>query len=172
MTGVGSVEIQLAISRVAMGVLTEPYRGERNTLFEPQRRTVVHDAWHGERLSERHQVAWRMTVNLFLEAGGRSAKGSSYGEATGGTGDGQPLPTAYVNVAYQKLERLRDQHLHNHEWRLLHALMMETLQNVKLHSLEQMGKIMSGYGDKAQARASGVTSLQRLFDSLAEFHGI
>jgi hypothetical protein len=174
MSGVGnhSVEIQLAIGRVAMGVLTAPYTGVKNPQFEPQRRTTVHDAWHGKKLSERHQRAWRATVDMFIEAAGVSARGSSYGEATGGGGDGPALPTAYINSAQVRIERLRDYHLHSHEWRLLGALIMETFQNVKLHSLQQLGKQMSGYGDEAQARAAGVATLHRLFESLAEFHGI
>lgn len=172
MTGnVNSLEVQLAIGRVAMGILTTPYTGAKITAFEPQRKTTIHDAWHGKKLSARHQQAWAMTMALFKEAAGVSPGNGGYGDCVGG-GDGQPMPVVYSNSAQLRLERLRDQHLHHHEWRLLGTLTMENFNNVKLYSLQHLGQQMSGYRDEAQARAAGVATLHRLMDSLAEFHGI
>jgi hypothetical protein len=164
-------EIELALSRVALGVHAEMYKGAKLTEFEPQRKTVVHDAWHGKKLSARHQEAWYLTVQLFKDAAGVSPGNGGYGEKIG-SGSGVGIPRVHSNYAQRRLEMLRDNHLHSHEFRLLHRLMTETIQQVKVCSLQDLGRAMDGYEDSAQARAAGVTNLHRLFDSLAEFHGI
>lgn len=168
-----TLEVQEAIARTAQGILTAPYAGVKVKEFEPQRRTLMHDAWHGNKLSYRHQEAWRRTVNLFRDAEGSSPRSSSYGEAIGGgESDGFRVPTAGENPAMERLRYLCETYLPNHESRLLRMLMLETFQAVKMYSLEQLGKHMSGYGDSAQARAAAIGRLHGMLDSLAEFHGI
>ncbi len=170
MTTGNSLEIQLAISRVAMHLQSDIYAGAKNKLFEPQRNTIVHDAWHGKKLSERHQEAWYLTIKLFRDAAGISPGNGGYGDRPAGAG-ADAVPSVYYNAAQQRLDRLKGR-LHNHEFRLLYALTMEHFQSVKIYSLAELGKRLSGYIDTAQGRASGVTTIQRLCDSLAEFHGI
>jgi hypothetical protein len=165
-------EIELALSRVALGVHAQMYKGVKVPTMEPQRKTIVHDVWHGKNLSERHQRAWQITVNLFKDAAGVSPRGVMFGERIGGDGDGLPIPRVYNNYAQERLDYLKNYKLHRHEWLLLFRLISEHFQSVKSLSLQELGKQMSGYGDGAQARAAGVASIQRLFDSLAEFHGI
>lgn len=171
MSDAHSLEIQLAIGRVAMGILTEPYRGAKLAEYEPRRKTAMHDAWHGGRLSERHQRAWRMTMNIFEDAAGISPRNGGYGEATGG-GGGEVVPMVYNNRAQALLERLVNQHLHTHERRLLMTLVTENFQAVRLYRLEQLGNAMDGYADKAQARAAAIGGMHRLLESLCEFFSI
>lgn len=165
------LEIQLALSRVAVGIQSKLYKGAKLPAFEPQRKTVVHDCWHGGKLSEKHQRVWHQTVGLFRDAVGVSPGNGGYGDNVGG-GDGAKMPTVYYNLAQERVEYLREFHLHHHEWRLLYSLILEHFQNVKLFSLQELGLAMDGYKQEQQARAAGVASLHRLLDSLAEFHGI
>ena len=170
-TDVVPLEIQLALSRVAVGIQSELYRGCKLAGYEPRRKTVVHDAWHGKKLSERHQKAWKETLMLFERAAGVSPRNGGYGERRGG-GERPTKPVARSNRAQASLELLYGQHLHHHEWRLLHSLVLEHFQGVKVFTLQQLGRLRDGYNDEAQARAAGITNLHRLFDSLAEFHGM
>lgn len=169
-----TVEVQQAIARTAAGILTAPYRGEKLPAMEPQRRTVMHDAWHGGRLSGRHQIAWQMVINLFRDAAGESPRSTGvYADAVpSGDTDGFRVPTARENWQLQQLNRLCNEHLHDHERRLLKILAQETFQNCKMHSLGQLGKLMDGYGDDAQSRAAGVSTIHRLLDSVCEFFQI
>jgi hypothetical protein len=166
-------EVELALSRCALGVHSQMYKGVKVPELEPQRKTLMHDAWHGKNLSARHQKAWRITVDLFRDAVGISPPSSMFAERIGGGGDGSlPIPRAGQNYQQDRIEYLMGYFLHKHQRVLLHRLLIEHFQSVKSGSLAELGKQMSGYADTAQSRAAGVTSMQRLLDSLAEFHGI
>lgn len=167
-----SLDVQLALTRVAIGIYSETYKGVKIESYEPPRGTVLHDLWHGRRLSHRHQEAWRLTVALFDEAAGVSpANTLSAVSGQPGASDGH-LPRVWSNAAQEKLDRINEFYLHFHEKRLLRLLQHDLQNPGRIMHLDEIGMKISGYKDKAQARAAAAASIHRLLDSLAEFHGI
>ncbi len=170
-----SYETEIAISRAAVGILSEMYRGSKVPQLEPRRGTVVHDCYHAKKLSTRHQRTWDAVYRIFLNAAGSSVPNSGYGEARGGSGEGAMMLRGSTNAAQQTLDHLRQFHLHTHEWQLLSELVRDQWQvgahGERLLRLDWLGLSLSGYRDAAQARSAGVASIHRLLDSLAEYLG-
>lgn len=169
------LEIQIALRRVAIGIYSEAYKGVKLSGFEPERASVVHDLWHAFKLSGRHQRAWERTTALFREAAGVSP-GNTLSAALsqrGGNGNGSDrLVRVHYNEAQETLDRIYEFHLRWHERRLLELLRLDYHNKGRLMHLDEIGLKLSGYKDKAQARAAAAASIHRLLDSLAEFYGL
>lgn len=166
-----SAETAVALRRVAQAISV--YQGVKLETYRPaNKKTLVYDAWNSGNLSKRHQQAWTWTYDLFQGAAGTSPQ-NMFSAASGSRQGGGTAVTLRggCNAAQTRLEWLRDHYLHHHEWKLLVLLMSDMIQAGRLVRLDELGAALSGYAT-AQGRSAGVSAIQRLLESLCEFHGI
>lgn len=147
------------------------FRGHKERAFEPRQNTQVHEVWGLEKLSIRQQQGWKKFRQDFDNAEGKSGSvTAAYGEYLG-SGDGETIPTAYVNDAYQRIHSIFTRFLDRREAALLHDLLQDDLRSGTELKLEYIGLIRSGYTTDVEARAAGVVHVQNILDRLASFYG-
>jgi hypothetical protein len=166
--------VEKRIELVAAGIYQIAFKGQALEDFRPKHGTQVERIWKMMKLDERQQIAWQQFIDDVMLAHGKSGPvTSAYGEQTGrGDGSDFKVPTAYVNKHYQTLERLLDRFLSRRERALLAELVQDTLRGNGSMQIETVGLVMSGYADKASARAAGVAHCQSLLSRLADFYGV
>jgi hypothetical protein len=166
--------VEKRIELVAAGIYQIAFRGQALDNFQPKQGTQVHRIWKMTKLDERQQIAWQQFMDDVNLAHGKSGSvTSAYGEyADKGNGNEFKVPTAYVNKHYQNLEMLLDRFLSRRERALLAELTQDTLRGNSSMQIETVGLVMSGYADKASARAAGVAHCQALLSRLADFYGV
>lgn len=162
-------EERIARASVAIYASLGAFRATKRHEYAPRENTTMRELWSRGRLNLRHQRAWRAFCDDLHAWAGKSGKVTgSYGESTGGSGNAERMPTAYVSPEYARLQRFGAL-LIREESSLLRDLMTEELGGQKILDTETLGHLGNGYGNEAQARASGVTRIVCLLEKMGDF---
>ena len=141
--------------------------------YEPSKGTVLHRLWKYGKLTQRQCRA----AEKFLEIVEFSREGTSGGFLPGykmRVDEGRQgfEPSYFQNFYAQELEQI-EQGLAYHEVLVLRAIVRDFYWHRHGEKLEpeELGKLCSGYKDNRQAYAAGVSKLQSVLHSLAEYFG-
>ena len=165
--------IETRIEALAAQIYQISWVGEVIDRYRPRVGTQIYRIWKIGKLDRRQQMAWHHFCNDIYGAAGKSgAVCSAYGEYSdkGGFGPSDKTPTAFTNDAYNRVDYIWNRYLGRREKALLLDLIHDDIQSGGDLSIEAIGIIRSGYKDRAQAWASGVTHTQNLLDRLADFY--
>lgn len=166
--------VEARIEALAAQIYQIAWSGEAIDRYKPRVETQIYRVWKMAKLDFRQQAAWKQFRDDVDKAAGKSGGVcSAYGEYSdkGGFGPSDKVPVAKTNKAYNRVEFILDRYLGRRERALLVDLLRDDLQKGGDLNIETIGVIRSGYKDKAQARASGVTHVQNLLDRLADLYG-
>lgn len=146
------------------------FRSAKDHQFRPRRGTMMDSLWSQGRLSIRHQRAWRIFCDDLHGWAGKSGKVTgSYGESTGGSGNAERMPVAYVSPEWERLQRCCA-NLSRMETALIRDMITEELEGVHSLQIELVGMIATGYGNESQQRAAGVSRVLALLERIADHY--
>lgn len=142
--------------------------------YEPPRGTVLHRLWRGRKLTRRQcQAAEKFfeIVGFAVEGGGSGGLLPTYAPRVQSSRQ-EFYPTFFQNYYLRELQAI-ERSVCVHEWLVLRGLVRDFYWHGRGGDLdlEYFGTLCSGYKDRRQAYAAGVSRIQCVLTSLAEYMG-
>lgn len=143
---------------------------------------MLYRMWQQKKLTKQQLDGWQSFWEDLMKAAGSSNSvvaslegGSTVDYATRELQKARPGPAAHWNLHAVRVTEAWNS-LRKHERGLLAQVIRDTLRtegnkDIHAHSVDYLGGILSGYHDNRQKIAAGVSAIQRLLISIAEFYG-
>lgn len=165
------LKVEERIDTLAMSLLKVVHRGEKETAFEPRKGTQLWRVWNANKLDMRQQRAWKAFRKDCDMADGKSGGVTiRYDDLIDSDGNTHKIPTAFVNGAQMRIERLFMVYLDRHERALLADIFQDDLSAGRGITLEFIGMIKSGYKNEKDARIAGIVNIQALLSRIASYY--